>query len=251
MKQNNANKMLASFFLVILIMSAVMPTAFAMVPPEQPGITIVVSFPPDDMTISLRFSDGSMGNADQLQRERKAWESYYHFFYWTSAPENPPFEGTTLVVQSEAFTFECPLPVSEYSVYNNLLTLNLSDESIVVGKPLARTIFLVSMRVILALIIEGMIFFVFGYRRKSSWITFMAVNLATQVALNVLFIGPNLGSLWIVGFVVLETIIFILEIIVFALILKEQQKGLAVVFTLTANFTSLLLGSILLAHLPT
>lgn len=191
-----------------------------------------------------------MTNAVQLQKEKKAWESYYRFFYGMVASANPSLEGATLIVQSSENNFECLLPESSFSQYNNLLTLNVENQSITEGQSPARLFLLISMRVILTLIIEGLIFFAFRYRNKMNWIAFIVINLITQGILNALLTGPNLGSYWIFGFVFYEIIIFIAEIIAFALILKGHKKSRAVVYALTANFASLILGGVLISYLP-
>lgn len=234
---------------MLLILAALTPAALAN-SAEPPGLTIIVSFPPGDLSLSIRFADGSTTNAVQLQKEQKAWESYYRFFYGMVASTRPSLEGATLIVQSSENTFECLLPESSFSQYNNLLTLDVENQSITEGQSSARLFLLVSMRVILTLLIEGLIFFAFGYRNKVSWIAFVVINLITQGVLNALLTGPNLGSYWIFGFFLYEIIIFIVEITAFALILKEHKKGRAVHYALTANFASLFLGGVLISYLP-
>jgi hypothetical protein len=236
-------------FILVLLSSAVFPsTAFAN-SGESPSLTVIVSVPPDDLSLSIRFADGSETGAVQLEKEQKAWESYYRFFYGMT-PSRPSFEGATLIVRSRENNFECILPESSLSQHNGLLTLDVENQSIREGQSPARLLFLIFMRVILTLIIEGLVFFVFGYRSKRSWIVFVVVNLITQSALNALLTGPNLGGYWVFGFAFYEFFIFITEMAAFALLLKEHRKSLAVGCAFTANFASLVLGGILISRLP-
>jgi len=244
-----ANRRFILSITMVLIMVIFAPTAFAN-SAEPPGLTVIVSSPPDDLTLSIRFADGSTTNAVQLEKEQKAWEAYYRFFYWMVESTRPSLEGATLVVQSSEKTFECLLPESAFSQYNNLVTLNIAGESIAAGQSSGREFLLIALRVVLTLLIEGLIFFAFGYRKKRSWIVFAVINLLTQGALNMALSGPDLGSSWIFGFVFHEFVIFIVEMITFALILKEHKKGRAVLYALAANLASLILGGVLISCLP-
>ena len=47
-----------------------------------------------------------------------------------------------------------------------------------------------------------------------------------------------------------EIIIIIVEMIVFAIALKEHKKSKAIVFALTANFFSMIFGAIIISSLP-
>lgn len=243
-------KKLTVYFISILLITLTFTTTAFANSAEPPNLTVIVSFPSNDLTLSIRFANGNITDAVQLQKEQKAWEAYYRFFYGMVASTRPSLDGATLIVHSSQKSFECPLPSSAFSQYNNLITLNIENENIIEGQSLARSMLLVSMRVVLTLLIEGLIFFAFGYRRKISWIVFVVINLLTQGALNIALSGPNLGSYWIFGFALYEIIIFIVEAVAFALILKEYKKGRAIIYALTANLASLILGGVLISYLP-
>ena len=217
---------------------------------EPPGLTIIVSFAPDDLTLSIRFADGSMTDSVQLPKEQKVWETYYRFFYGMVAATRPSLEGAVLVVRSDEKSFECLLPESTFSQYNNLLTLDLESKTVTQSGLLLRSILLVFMRVLLTVFIEGLIFFAFGYRKEVSWIIFAAVNLLTQGALNIALSSPDLGFYGLLYFVFYEFIVLIVEMTAFILILKEHSKGRAIAYTWAANLASLVLGGALISYLP-
>lgn len=211
----------------------------------RPNLTVVVSFPPDDLTLSIRCVNGDTYFLNLLSARKKAWEAYYRFFVQSS------LDGATLVVQSSSKSFECPLSESAFR-YSGLLTLNLADESISEGHTLARSILLVFMRLFLTVIIEGFVFFGFGYRKKASWIAFFVINIITQGILNIALSGTDTDYeyFWIFIFVFYEILITITETIAFALILKEHERGRAVSYAVFANVLSLVLGGFLIASLP-
>ncbi len=242
---------ISTIFLLFLIITLVFSTIAYANSAEPPCLTVIVSFPPEDLTLSIRFADGNETEAILLKKEQKAWETYYRFFYGMANTSGASLnEDAKLIVESGEKSFECTLPVSTFNRYNNLLTLDFNSQKVVLGQFPFRTPLLIAMRVTLTLLIEGLIFFIFGYRKKSSWITFLCVNLFTQGALNVLLSGPNLTAYWIFGLAFYEIIIFIVEAILFAAILKEYKKGRAVTYALVANIISLLLGCILISSLP-
>ena len=249
MIHKKTTKLLMFFALILLILSMLTPVVYSN-SAEPPGFTIIVSFPPDDLSLSIRFSDGSISNPIVLQKEQKAWESYYRFFYGMVGSKRPSFEGVTIIVQSNEINFEYSLPESSFSQYNNLLTLHLENRSITEGQSFVRLFLLVSLRVVLTLFIEGLMLFAFGYRSKKSWIAFVVINLVTQGVLNTLLSGPNLVYYWIIGFIFFEIVIFIVEMIAFTLLLKEHKKSRAIAYTLAANITSLILGGLFISYLP-
>jgi len=217
---------------------------------ESPGLTVVVYFPPNDLTLSIRFAGGNTAKTVQLKKEQRAWEAYYRFFYG-GANSISSLKDSTLIINSGEKSFEVYLPEETFNSYNNLITLDFKNENVTKGQSAARSAALVSMRVILTLVIEGLVLFLFRYRKKSSRIIFVAVNLFTQTGLNIILSGPNLSfSYWFYGLIFLEVIIFALEAAVYTLALKEHSKKRAVLYALTANYASFMLGCLLLSHLP-
>ena len=240
---------LLSISLTILLILSVITIAHAN-SAEPPCLTVIVSNPVEDLSLSICFNDGTESNALLLKRESKAWETYYRFFSNMVGFSRYSLESAMLVVESSEKSFECKLPETSFKQYNNLLTLDFENEAITVGYKPLRNVLLVSMRVLLTLLIEGVIFLAFRYKKKSSWVSFLLINLITQGALNILIYGIHLNGYWIFGYVFYEIIIFIVEAIAFSCILKEHNKGRAISYALIANFASLILGSLLIGYLP-
>ena len=96
------------------------------------------------------------------------------------------------------------------------------------------------------LLIEGILLLAFGYAWRKNWKAFLAVNLATQGALAV-FLSVNIirdgAGFWsMLGFIPSEIIIAAVEAGLFRLLLKGHSKGRAVVYGLTANMASAVIG---------
>jgi hypothetical protein len=236
--------------MIVLLLSINFYTAAYANSAEPPGFTVVVTNSPEDLSLSLQLPDDNLTEAIVLDSEKKAWETYYRFYYHMSPAPKSNLGGAVLIVQSSEKSFQCVLPASTFDTYNNLLTLDMDTESLSIGQTPLRVPVLVVLRVSLTLLIEGIVFLLFGYRQKRSWLVFAAVNLITQGGLNAMLTGPSLGSYWIIGFILGEVVVFIAELLAFSSLIKEFRKRRAVMYAIVANTASLILGGLLIAYLP-
>lgn len=214
---------------------------------EPPGLTVLVMAPPGDLEMAMSFPDREVA----LERVDKGWEAYYRYYY-----HNDPgviksqMKQAELVLRSGGKEILCPLPSDAFSTYNNLVTLDWSEPEVMVGQPVWRPWLLTALRVGLTLLIEGAIFWAFGYRTKRSWTIFLLVNLVTQGGLNLMIHGPDLRGYWFLGFVLGEVLILLVELGLFTGLLKEREKPRAAICATLANVISLWIGCLLITNLP-
>jgi len=214
---------------------------------EPPGLIMIVDSPPDDLTVSLKFEDGSVV---ELDKTKTAWEAQYRFIYGMITRSVTSLESATLIAAWDDTGFECALLGSMLNRYNNILTLDIRSQTVSNGQTFARSAALVSMRVVLTLIIEGIIFLAFQYRQKRSWLAFLIVNLITQGILNVALNQSFTNSYLILALVFYEILVFIAEAVALTAIIKEHKKGRTLGYVLAANLCSLVLGGFLISYLP-
>ena len=161
-------------------------------------------------------------------------------------------EHAQLRVTSGGTSYTLPVPADSLDSYNNLLSLNWrtrelrGEESMVLRTPL-----LIAMRVTLTLVLEGLVFYLAGYRQKRSWCWILIVNLITQGLLNLAIQGPNSAYTAYLVLMLGEPLVFIVESLVFAFALKEQRPLPAVITTVLANLVSLVAGGYMMLCLPT
>ena len=103
------------------------------------------------------------------------------------------------------------------------------------------------LRVILTILIELLAGLLFGYRKKREILVIVCTNIVTQGLLNLaLAILSYEGGLltWIIILPILEVIVFALEAVIYAFLLKSEEKGRgrAVLYALAANILSFGLG---------
>lgn len=213
-------------------------------PDSWPSITIIVNNAPSDLKIT--FGDKAEG------RKRKiGMETQVSFYSGELQSEQGYKISVTANGQDTEYTIEVPLE------YRNIYTLDLKNQTLTNGKTPLRYIRLVIIYVLLTLILEGFIFYLFGFRKKRSWIAFVIINLITQVLLHIWTDSPNLfDSLWgaaddlVFSLVLGEFFVFVFEIIAFMITVKEKGIAKRIIYALAANSFSLVLGWFILSFIP-
>ena len=209
---------------------------------EPPSIMIIVANAPDDLEISIGKND-SYTDAKVID---KVFEKYYYFYYRDTKESS----SYALNIKTNNLEYEVDFEKPIYS-YQNIYTLNLDSQTLSPGKSMSRSITLVSMRIVTTLIIEGIVFWLFGFREKRSWKIFLIINLITQGALNIWINGLfPMQSYLFIGLLFLEILILIVESIVVLSSIKEYRKGRKFLFVITSNLLSLVAGGYILTILP-
>ena len=216
---------------------------------EPPGMTIIVENAPDDISLTLELVEEPEHEV-YVQKAQKNWEVYfrlYYYHYFASGKLN----GAVIRVESGEKNFYCPLPEGVYNRYHVLLTLDFETQTLTIGQRWWRQPVLTAVRVTLTLLVEGLIFFAFGFRSRRSWIVFFVVNLVTQGWLNYIINSSAFSNgYWVLGLYFAEIIIFIAEAIAFPLATKERRKWQRLLYALAANTVSLIAGQLLIQYLP-
>lgn len=234
------------FILVFLLIFA-LPLSVSANSAEPPGMTIIVEGAPDDISLTLELAE-EPEYPTRIYKAQKSWEIYFHLYYYL---ESGTLDGAVIRVESSEKSFTCSLPEGAWKGYNNLLTLDFETQTLTLGQRWWRQPVLTAVRVALTLLVEGLIFFAFGFRSKRSWIVFFAVNLVTQGWLNYIINSSAFSSgYWVLGLYLAEFVIFIAEAIAFPLITKELKKWQSLLCALAANAASLIAGLLLIRYLP-
>lgn len=97
------------------------------------------------------------------------------------------------------------------------------------------------------LVIEGVIFWLFGFREKRSWLVFLLVNAATQTGLH-LAVGSTLTQAgwhflnYFLTILIPELVIWAAEAAAYALLVSEHNRRKRIGYALAANIASFVLG---------
>lgn len=222
---------------------AIGPTVVRANSAEPPAVIILINNPPKDITLYI-ISNGKTTEAKVM---RRAWEGYYAFYSRDLSNANEYI----LKVTTNGESFECNIPASLYK-YNNVFTLDISHRTLTPGTYPLRSFLLIAIRVVLTLLIEGIIFWLFKYRQKRSWIIFLAVNLLTQAILNIMLNSESslMNSYLILLLFFGEILVFLTEIILLPNLIREHRKLRIVLYVILSNFVSLIFGSYIIIALP-
>lgn len=201
---------------------------------EPPSLVIIVEDPPEDFEMTLLSLTGS----NDGRRYDYIGEVHYTFYYRDLNLNSP----TSVMVTANGKTQTIELP-SLINRYHEVHTLDLDTLTFSPGETAMRTYKIVSFRVISTLLIEGFIFFLYGFRNRRSWIGFLILNLFTQAALNISLINVPMYSGYPIFYLIyFEFFVFLAELIAIHFFVREKTAGKRNVFVLVANTLSLVIA---------
>jgi len=110
---------------------------------------------------------------------------------------------------------------------------------------------LVSMRLFLALLLEGVIFWLFRFRQKEVGLYFLPSTLFQGALNNWLNSGGSLKpSYLIVNLIIGEVFVFAAEMIAFPIFINEHKKRRISIYVISSNLISLIAGEHIITLLP-
>ncbi len=231
--------------ILVLLSSLAIPT-FAN-SAEPPAIIVIAVGLPADAELSLEVPGAGEVEFRQCYRLEKLWESQYKLWLPLDL-ENIENAQLRVTVGEESFT--CTIP-GDTRDYRKVMTLDYRNQTLTEGQQPWRQAVLTAIRILLTLLTEGFVFWLFGYRKKRSWIVFLVLNLVTQGWLNIVLNGYAFSTgYWIIGFFLMELAIFAVETVVIVLAVSEGEKWKRILFPLVANALSLGLGILLIGNMP-
>ncbi len=232
-------------FALLAVLMLMLPVTASANMAEGPRLVLIVLGGPKDLQITLAGEEGSA----PLEGVPVGFETHFvlEYLHRQVGPE------TALEVRGTGVEWDIPMEKINQAGYNSLVTLDVKNHLVISGQPPWRQPLLIGIRVVFTLLVEGAVFYLFGYREKFSWLLFAVTNVVTQTGLNILIAKAEYGLLYGFGllvYFVAEPLIFLAEALVFAILLWEKSSKRNAACALTANAASLLLGLLLFAFLP-
>lgn len=218
---------------------------------EPPSLRVLVQNAPYDLTISIE-NEAVIYEKNGRELTANTYEGrmeHIYEFYYGSADE------VVLLLQSSSGSYTVTLDSQLLTSYNNYITIDYQTREVWADKSVSRQVSLTIIRVVLTLILESLIFFLFGFRRMRSWICFICVNLVTQGILNLWINGLTVWTSYdeffaLVFLLIFEILIVAVESIFMILATYEQKRSRTFVCILIANIVSYLLGGMFIMFLP-
>jgi len=209
---------------------------------EPPSLIIISDNVPDNIRATIIEND----RVFPIGKETKINETY--FLLYSFKLNNSKEYKVKFETDDEIFYIDLN---GKLNRYNNIYTLNYKKRTLTEGKKIYRSVNLITLRVILTLLIEGFIFYLFKYREKRSWLVFLIINLITQGALNIWINTESpINGYIIFGLIIYEFFILIAEIIALPVLINEKKKFITASYVVIANITSLVLGGYIIFKFP-
>ncbi len=274
MKQN-APSLARVFPVLLLCMLCLVPTAYADIGPK-PEVTITVVNAPEGVLYLDLLAQGeptdqpysnSNGECDPaLLDNLRSLEGDGWVLAYTTGTKGPPVFGDVRPREDGTWRFSyVGLPESfrvaaatadEAKAAEVSYTRDFVDNIVYdwqantvreATPPPLRFLVRLAATLIPTLLIEGALFWLFGFRDRRGWLVFLAVNTATQVGLH-LAVGsilPQAGWHFLnytLTILIPELIIWAAEAAAYAFLLREHSRGRRVGYAFAANFASFVLG---------
>ncbi len=235
-------------FLICLVLLTAMTVPVFANSAEPPVITILTTNLPEDAVLSFETAAGEVLEFRQVRLTTKAWERQFRLWYpW----EYKHTDGAKLRITAEGDSVILALPNAKNFGYNTLMTLDYEAKTLTLGLNPWRQPLLTALRISLTLLIEGVFFYLFGFRQRKSWRIFLVLNLLTQAWLNsVINNNAFSNAYWVPMLYLMELAIFAAEMLVISICVKEQRRWKRVVGPLAANSASFAVGMLLISWLP-
>lgn len=230
------------FLMALLPWVVIQPKANAA---EPPIIIIIISG--NDLDVEATMVSGELVFEGYVSE--RLMETYIQFYNMGTFDQ--PFEDDVVfTINTNQGDYVIQQTIKGRS-YNQLYTLDKEQSILIEGKSITRTVSLISMRVLLTLTIEGLVFLILGYRHRRTWLIFLITNLITQGGLSIALSGAlPTNSYILLTYVVLQSAIVFVEWLIMVPTITEGKKLKLMGTIFIANITSMFIGGYLLLSLP-
>lgn len=210
-----------------------------------PPVIVIISDGPEDLKAFFMIDQVAVEGEKFMKNGEVLFEliEYEHFDYPSK------IDRVKFVSNEKTFVLE----LNGIKSYNNLFTLDYKNEILKEGKSFFRSFWSVAFRLITTLFAEGLLFALFKYKSKRSWLVFLIINLITQIGLNIVLLTElptsSIYSVFVLLFV-LEFFIFFVEAVGMTLLINEKKRWITFIYVLAANILSFYFGVIVYPLLP-
>ncbi len=220
----------------------------------------------------------SILSGDDHTKDRAAWDAFKSYkdpdgFYFIGCYDNctkidsfmwdyyPPYEFKILIYLPDTDQLIVSSDIYELVGFNDIFDITIQDGKIINTQTLsvAYQIPHFLARLLLTLTIELPLAILFGYRKKLQLLIILAVNIATQLLLNLILyfvlITDGVSYTYKTIFIALEILIFVIEGLIYRFVLNRGKMETDTpahpwFYSFCANLTSFLVGLLLTSKLP-
>lgn len=254
-------KMIRLAILVFVLWMMVIPAHAAMGGSyHPPAVTLITTNAPADLqiTMELHKRDGTI-IPTQLQKKTRGWEQQFRLYreavygiaQWYG--NDYDLKDSRLILSSGGQERVIPLPqeLTDLTDMNNVLILNYRTGKVTLGAPVWRMPLLAVIRVLGAVLVECLIFRLYGYMEKK---TFLLVGGVSAVIHGLLFWYTagwlNFDPRSIVAYLVFLILALFVQVLVFITFVEEYDKNRTFSATTSACLASVAVTTAVMVFLP-
>jgi hypothetical protein len=207
-----------------------------------PSIIVIVPNAPDDIDITLNNKSGRVYG----YKVDKFMESQFYFYNFdcrkdTEYTINVSYGNVSEVVALAATSG--PL-LNKYELdYKNLV--------VKVGVSGKRVALYTTLRIILILLIQSAVFYLFGFRKKKSWLIFLLITIAIQSIFNMWYSSYAAPVFYMIMILIFGAVfVFLFEGIAMVMIIHEKREMKTFACVMIANLLSFILIGLMIPFMP-
>ena len=247
--------------LLMLLSTPAMAAGVGMFGVEHPAIfTILALGAPKDMTVTIHIHKKGEIIPVTLDAQRKLWEGQYRLYReaawrigsWYGNPYD--LKDAELVFESGGVQRSLVIPDEMLSGNGrnaqDYATYYWRSGTLVKGIPWWRSPLLYALWLAVGLLVEGVIFALYGFRRRKSWLWFFLINLVSVCGHHAFVAGFFLTVNRIRLYLFLIPIFYLAELVAFVLLVDERGRDKSIGFAALANLVSQMVLGLLIGTLP-
>ena len=227
---------------------------------HKPAITVIALHGSPDVKMQVTMFHRRSGDSFQVDpdRQRRAWETCFRVYRYAVFDldawfgNSYDFKDAFITVQDRGRTFDVPIPHEQLkqASFNDYLLLDVKKETLTVGVPWTRTAALFLMHLAIYLLVEGVIFRLFGVRDPHSWFVFLLYTVISK-GVWCWFIRDwlNVDPRSFVFFAVMAVFAIVLDMAVYLLTIDESKTVISH-FSAVSNIAAALAVFLALEFLP-
>ena len=253
--------LIAALLLLLLLFQPVHASSLTGSGREHPPIfTVLALGAPKDMSVTIQIHKKDEVIPIPLSSRRQLWERQY-FLFRESTIRITAWYGNPVDLKDAELVFESGdetriLPVTDDMLHGtgqhseDYVTYRWNSNTLTSGLPWWRTPIAYALWIAVSWIVEGVVLFLYGYRKAKSWIYLILINLVTTGLHHATIAGLFVPSDRIRIYLFAVPLLLLVEILISLPVLKERTPDKAISCTLVGNVLSQIVLALLIGRMP-
>lgn len=245
-----------SLMAALLLLSS--PVMAALPPYYPPILTVLTLHAPDDLTVTINIKKQGKTVAAEMEAKHRAWE-WQHRLYRAETRQIKEWHGNNVDLKDAELVFFGGGETRTIVIPDEMLTMRGAEDYVTMdwqtgqlsrGIPSWRAPLLLAMWIGIAVLVEGIVFLCYGFRKLKSWLMFLAINIVTQGAQHSLIAGLNANTYMRSIYVGCIPVVLLVEMVTFVMLVDELPRGKAITSAVVGNLASQVILGVLTSVLP-